>query len=181
MSDGMDSYPDLNRRFGIRDVATICKWVADDHDGDRIQYLYSHIFSQDELTASNALWVYTHLPEETIAWLQSRQDELIDLALTTQSVRIRRLSMNILERLDFTQDMIRGDFLDFCLDRINSCDAYAVRALSMKLAYKQCRFYPELIQELNTRLNLLSDDELSPGLRSARHKILKCLKSLRIK
>lgn len=41
----------------------------------------------------------------------------------------------------------------------------------MKLAYEQCRHYPELLVELQMVLDLLQSEHLSPGLASARRQV----------
>ncbi|MDE6270480.1 MAG: hypothetical protein K2M12_06460, partial [Muribaculaceae bacterium] len=62
--------------------------------------------------------------------------------------------------------------LDFCMSKINSeCEPYAVRSFSLYAAYKMCRFYPELIEELTERLDMLSRSPISPGLECARRKV----------
>lgn len=168
----MEELLSLNRHLGIHDIRKLCDFIEEPSDNDKLSQLYALIYSHDERLASNALWVLTHCKDDKLDVLQIRQNEMIDYVLSTDYIRIRRLLLVLLERQEYSADNIRSDFLDYCLDRINSCEPYAIRALCMKLAFKMCRFYPELIQELTVRLNNLYDSELSPGLRSAKKNIL---------
>ena len=51
-------------------------------------------------------------------------------------------------------------------------ESTGVKALCMKLAYKQCVHFPELLEELRMHLEVMEPDLLSPGLKVARKKIL---------
>ena len=90
---------------------------------------------------------------EEIASIEQRKDELINLAMTTPDTSLRRLLLTLLERMTFEADSIRTDFLDFCLDGMQSLSQPpGVQSLCMKLAYKQCRLYDELLDELKVTL-----------------------------
>ena len=97
---------------------------------------------------------------------------MIDRVIVETHTGKRRLLMTILGRLPATVEEIRGDYVDFCLNGINSCEPYALRALCLKQAFDQCRPYPELIQELKEQISLMDMKALSPGLKSARKNIL---------
>ena len=67
-----------------------------------------------------------------------------------------------------------ADFLDFCLERMTAVDEQlGVQSLCMKLAYRMCRFYPELEGELLRTLQAMEIDYYTPAVRSVRSRILK--------
>lgn len=95
----------------------------------------------------------------------------------TPNITCRRLMLNLLLRQPFSEDTMRTDFLDFCLKKITATSQpYAIRALCMKLAYEQCRFFPELREELAMVLDMLQTEHLSPGLLSAYRQVRRKLR-----
>lgn len=140
--------------------------------------LYSLIADENERVGYNALWVFTHLPREHSRRLCDKRNELIDRLLNTTHVGQRRLLLTLLENQVLMANDVRSDYLDYCLSAINSCEPYAIRALCLKQAYAQCRFYPELMQELMAEIELMDCGEMSPGLRSAQKNILKKITAL---
>ena len=86
-----------------------------------------------------------------------------------------RLLLTLLIRCPFSEENIRTDFLDFCLTHIYSAEEpTAVKCLYMKLAYAQCKLFPELASELRKTLEFMEDD-LPAGMKSTRKNILKQL------
>lgn len=86
--------------------------------------------------------------------------------------------LQLLRDQEFEPESIRTDFLDYCLARINAeCEPYAVRCFCLYTAYNMCRHYPELIAELQSRLDMLSMQSLSAGLKCACRKISCKIKS----
>lgn len=111
------------------------------------------------------LWVMTHLPETDKEWVMSLRDAMIDMLLTETDVAKKRLLLQILREQEYGIADIRTDLLDYCLSKINSeCEPYAVRCFSLYLAFKMCRHYPELIAELEERLDMMALQPLSSGL-----------------
>lgn len=51
----------------------------------------------------------------------------------------------------------------------------------MKLAYEQCSFFPELLDELKETLDMLAQEPLSPGVSSAKQQIMQKIKKCRKK
>ena len=138
--------------------------------------VYALLYDEDKRTSDNAAWVLTHLPPSGHQWLAAKKEQMIDEALRTQSVTKRRLIMALLDRQTFTPDEVRTDFLDFCFAHLSDPEEpYGIRALAAKLAYAQCRHYPELCDELRQTLELIGREPLKPGLRHTRMKILKAL------
>ncbi len=145
-------------------------------DAQRRDGLFASMLSCEGKDASNAAWALTHLPKEDNIYINMYRTELVQLAVTTPEVPLRRLSMVLLERLEWGRDDVRTDLLDFCLEHMMLADEpYGVKALCMKLAYQQCRHYPELCAELKQGLLLLEPSELGAGVKHTRGKILKLL------
>lgn len=124
--------------------------------------------------AVNALWVFTHFDSINNEWLYTKHDDLIDRVLIEPTVTKRRLMLGLLLRQPFEEDSLRSDFIDFCVSKITACaQPYAIRALCIKLAYEQMKYYPELLAELKMALDMLEQEALSPGLMSAKRQIMK--------
>lgn len=163
MSTAIESI--LSQRINLPEIHRLVSWAADDDKRDRLLEL-AH--STDTRTSVNALWTISHFPSRENMWLQSHQDDFIDMLLTETVTAKKRILLQILKVQDFDGDNIRTDFLDFCLSKINSeCEPYAIRAFSIYCAFRMCRHYPELLAELQEHLDMLSLQPLSPGLRSA--------------
>lgn len=124
--------------------------------------------------SSLAAWVLTHLPQADNVHIDAHREGLLQVALKTEDTSLRRISLALLERLEWEDADVR--LLDFSLDHMMRPDEpYGVRSLCMKLAYEQCRHYPELKEELRQALLLIEPDELGAGVRHTRNKILKML------
>ena len=141
--------------------------------GDFKEELFQLLFDEDKRTSDNAAWVMTHLPKTVDVWLTERQNTLIDEAMRTGSTTKRRLIMNLLERTSFQQDSIRTDFLDFCFNIILSDEPVGVKTLAIKLTYAQSIYYPELLEELNTALQMMEPEVLPAALKHIRNKMLR--------
>ena len=156
----------LSSRISGNDAKALAK-------GDFKEELFQLLFDEDKRTSDNAAWVMTHLPKTVDAWLTERQNVLIDEAMRTESTTKRRLIMNLLERTSFEQDSIRTDFLDFCFNIILSDEPIGVKTLAIKLTYAQSIYYPELLEELNTALQMMEPEVLPAALRYIRNKMMK--------
>lgn len=156
----------LCRIIGKREISLIVSWAM--ADVRNLENIYRLSESADERQSTNALWCMTHLPASASAWLHSKQNTLIDRILAETHPAKKRNILQLLRDQPYNKDSIRADFLDYCLSKINSeCEPYAIRCYCLHCAYKMCRFYPELIAELEEHLNILSTQNLSPGLQSA--------------
>ncbi len=139
--------------------------------------LFATMVGEDVREAYNAAWALTHLPKEDTIYIDTRREELVAFAIATPDTSLRRLTMVLLERLEWGKDDVRPDLLDFCLEHmLLSSEPYGVKALCMKLAYYQCRHYPELSEELRQSLLLMEPSELGAGVKHTRGKILEKLK-----
>ena len=132
----------------------------------------------DRRVAVNALWTFTHFTAADNVWLFARHDQLIDRCLNEKDTTKLRLILTLLLRQPFDEEAIRTDFIDFCLVRLIDARApYAIRALCIKLAYEQMKYWSELLNELRQMLDLISNEPLSPGLRSAWRQVMKKIKA----
>lgn len=124
-----------------------------------------------------AAWALAHLPKSDNVHIAAHQEGIVRLALTTTDSSLRRLSLALLERLDWAVNDESPDYclrlLDFCLEHMMLPDEpHGVRSLCMKLAYSIARPYPELLGELRRDLLHLDSTTLSPGVRCTRKHIL---------
>lgn len=146
---------------------------------ENLDLLWKMVHSGERETSINALWAITHLIKSDSAWLQSLQNEIIDMLLAETNPSRKRMLLQLLRDQQYRSDSIRTDFLDFCLSKINSeSEPYAVRAYCIYTAFKLCRPYPELLAELQEHLSMLSLQTLSPGLECARRKTVEAIKKL---
>ena len=142
--------------------------------GDFAGFTRRFMHSDDGRVARNAFWVLTKATDQELSQLQGMLHELMDLALKTEHSAVRRLSLNIIERLKMEEDDLRTDFLDFCLDRMASVDELpGIQAMSMKLAYRMCKYYPELMDEFKMTLESMETEYYKPAVNCVRSRILK--------
>ena len=123
--------------------------------------------------ARSALWGLTKASDDELSQLQVLLDELIVQAMQTENSSVRRLTLNIIERLELTEDDLRTDFLDFCMEHMVAGDEFpGVQTLCMKLAYRMCNFYPELKEEFMRVVDAMEIDYYKPAVKGLRVKIL---------
>lgn len=164
----------LSHKLALSDILHISLLMQGKENDSRKEELYRLTFDKDERVAVNALWVFTHFDSINNEWLYTKHDDLIDRVLIEPTVTKRRLMLTLLLRQPFEEDSLRSDFIDFCVSKITACaQPYAIRALCIKLAYGQMKYYPELIAELKLSLDMLEQEALSPGLMSAKRQIMK--------
>ena len=130
--------------------------------------LFSLAGDADDRVSYNALWIFTHFSAPAKQRLLPMRDALIDLLLEQSHIGKQRLILTLLESLPTSEEDVRADYLDFCISKINSAEAYAIRAFCLKQAFAQCRFHPDLLSELEAEMDRMDFEDLSPGLQSAR-------------
>ena len=158
----------------IDDIKALAKKAHD--DASVREELFATAMHAVGKEASNAAWALTHLPVADNKYIDAHRDALVQLAVSTPEVPVRRLAMALLERLEWGIDDVRTDLLDFCLEHmVRNDEPYGVRSLCMKLAYQQCRHYPELREELRQCLLLIEPSELGAGVKNTWNKTLKML------
>ena len=141
--------------------------------GDFLDFTRRYVFDPDERVARSALWGLTKATNEELSELQVVLNELIDQAMQTENSSVRRLTLNIIERLKIAEDDLRIDFLDFCLEHMVSIEEFpGIQTLCMKLAYRMCTFYPELMDELKRTLEAMEIDYYKPAIKGLRKRIL---------
>ena len=141
--------------------------------GNFLGFARRYIFDSDYRVARSALWGLTKATNEELSDLQVILNELIDKAMQTENSSVRRLTLNIIERLTLEEDDMRTDLLDFCFEHMVSIEEYpGIQTLCMKLAYRMCTFYPELMDELMRTLEAMEIDYYKPAVKGLRKKIL---------
>ena len=112
-------------------------------EDDFLGFARRYVFDVDFRVARSALWGLTKATDKELSELQVIINELIDQAMNTEYTSVRRLTLNIIERLTLEEDDLRTDFLDFCFEHMVSIEEFPViQTLCMKLAYRMCTFYP---------------------------------------
>ncbi len=141
--------------------------------GDFLGFARWYVFDSDCRVARSALWGLTKATNEELSALQAILNELIDQVLQTDNSSVRRLTLNIIERLKMNEDDLRTDFLDFCFEHMVSIEEYpGIQTLCMKLAFRMCTFYPELMDELKRIIEAMEIDYYKPALKCLRKRIL---------
>lgn len=140
---------------------------------DFLGFAHRYAFSQDYLVARSALWGLTKASKAELSQLQEILDKFIDQAMQTDNSSVRRLSLNIVERLQMNEEDLRTDFLDFCLDHMIDVEEFpGIQSVCMKLAFRMCKFYPELMDELKRTLETMEIDYYKPAVKCVRNRIL---------
>jgi hypothetical protein len=167
----------LSVRIHQKQIEELCLLAQGTENDAMKEELYCCAKNQDVRVAYNSLWIFSHFSTRDNCWLFAKHDELIDMVMQECHVGKKRLLLTILERQPFDKENIRTDFLDYSLEKMMSpLEPYAVRAFCIKLAYLQCRHYPELLEELKTCLDAITVEPLSAGLKSASRKVWKAIK-----
>ena len=117
-------------------------------NGDFLDFARQYAFSQDHRVARSALWGLTKASKEELSQLQVILNEIIDQAMQTDNSSVRRLSLNLVERLrvgerssgmrlEMSEEDLRTDFLDFCFDHMIDVEEYpGIQSVCMKLAFR---------------------------------------------
>lgn len=141
--------------------------------------LFADIFADDRETAVQAAWALTHLPAMDNHYIAVHRKRLIDIATTTPDVSLRRITLTLLNRLEWNTENVDDlpeyyvALLDFCFEHFMMPEEpYGVRSVCMKLAYKLSLPYPELLGELRQSLLLIEPSDLGTGVRHTRNIIL---------
>ena len=161
----------VREAYSEREAQAIYREVR--QSGDFAGFAQRFMHSTDSRVARNALWTLTKASDSELSQLQPLLDELMDLAMHTESSAVRRLSLNLVERLEMSEDDLRTDFLDFCLDHMTDiAELPGVQSISMKLAFRMCQFYPELMDEFRRTLEAMEISYYKPAVKSVRNRIL---------
>ena len=162
--------------------------------------LFEALWGDNRDDAVHSAWALTHLPKSDNDVIAARREALVAMATTTDDTSLRRLTLALLERLEWEvpTDDEEGNstnpesqahtgvcpyvqLLNFSLEHLMMPEEpYGVRALCMKLAYTLSLPYPELLAELRQSLLLIEPSELGSGVRHTRNKILEKLQGYRL-
>lgn len=168
----------LTHRLSQSEIMQLCASTHGAHNNHLKEKLYQLTLDDDRRVAINALWTFTHFAADDNVWLFAKHDQLIDRCLNEKDTTKLRLILTLLLRQPFDEEAIRTDFIDFCLVCLIDARApYAIRTLCIKLAYEQMKYWSELLNELRQMLDLISNEPLSPGLRSAWRQVIKKIKA----
>ena len=141
-------------------------------NGDFLGFAQRYAFDTDYRVARTALWGLTKAKDEELSELKVIYNELIDQAMQTENSSVRRLTLNIIEKLKMDEDDLRTDFLDFCFEHMVSIEEFpGTQTLCMKLAFRMCTFYPELMNELKRTLEAMEIDYYKPAIKCLRKRI----------
>ncbi len=140
---------------------------------DFLCFARQFIYSEEGKVARHALWVLTQASDKELSSLQTMLHELIDLAMQTPSSAVRRMTLNIVSRLQMEEDDLRTDFFDFCLTHISDVEEFpGVQTLCIKLAFRMGSFYPELMNEVRCTLETMNIEFYKPAVKRIRDKVL---------
>lgn len=168
----------LTHRLSQSEIKDLCALTHGARNNHLKEELYQFTLDDDRRVAVNALWTFTHFAAADNVWLFAKHDQLIDRCLNEKDTTKLRLILTLLLRQPFDEEAIRTDFIDFCLVCLIDARApYAIRALCIKLAYEQMKYWSELLNELRQMLDLISNEPLSPGLRSAWRQVMNKIKA----
>ena len=141
--------------------------------GDFLGFANQYIFDKDYRVARSALWGLTKASKVELSQLQVILNEIIDQAMQTDNSSVRRLSLNIVERLELNEEDLRTDFLDFCFNHMMDIEEFpGIQSVGMKLAFRMCKYYPELMDELKRTLEAMEIDYYKPAVKCVRNRIL---------
>lgn len=161
----------LTHSFGEAEVQAVYQVVK--QEGDWVGFAKRFAFHEDGKVARNALWVLTKATDKELLVFRPMLHELIDLAMKTGHSAVRRLSLNLVERLPMNEEDLRTDFLDFCLQHAMDVEELpGIQSLCMKLAYRMCKFHPELMDELRRTLEGMEISYYKPAVKCVRNRIL---------
>lgn len=162
---------DIKGNYSEEFITNICFMVAE--TGDFLSFVKEYMYDKDPIVVRNALSALSKATDTELSQLNPIKDKLIDMAINCNNSSIRRALLGIILRLRMTEEDVRIDFLDHCLSKMADPDEVpSVQALCMKLAYKMCKFYPELLIELKRTLEAMEISYYTPAVKNVRNKIL---------
>jgi hypothetical protein len=175
----MDYKKVLSRRLTPDDAAMVCYHTQGKAQDKEKEKLFQLLFDEDKRVADNAAYVFTYFAFRDRQWLLPRRNELARETMMTRSETKQRLLLKVLCELKWEETDFDNELLDFCFQKILSeKTSVAVRVWAMKLAFEQCRFYPELLRELQQTLESVDASMLTSGARTARRNVMSAIGKL---
>ena len=121
--------------------------------GDFLGFARRYAFSEDYLVARSALWGLTKASKEELSQLQVILSEFINQAMQIDNSSVRRLSLNVIERLEMSENDLRTDFLDFCFEHMIDVEELpGIQSVCMKLAFRTRLPYVQILPRTDGRI-----------------------------
>lgn len=159
----------LSKRLHLIEIHEIISLLHHDNNSRKVM-LELLIADTPKKEAINVAWVFTHLSDDELVFLNHYQAELIDVVMKCDSDSLCRLVLSLLHRLTLNMDV---EFFEYCLAvAVEDKIPVGIRALSIKIAYQLCSSIPEMCLELQTFLQLMSVQDI-PSVESAKNQILR--------
>lgn len=172
----MDLRSLLTKRIHKEEVKHLASMVQSSFDDREFAEFFQLLYDEDARVSENIAWIMSHFNKVGWGRLNSKKQSLMEEAMHTSSTTELRLLLTIISKLSVSEEEIAIPFLNFCLDNITTmAQSVAVKSLCIYLSFQQCKFFPELLQELQTILTSYDGVSLSPGLKSARSKVLQAI------
>lgn len=172
----MDLRSRLAKRIYGEEVKQLASMAQSSFDDREFGEFFQLLYDEEARVAENVALIMSHFDKAGRERLNSRKELIMAEAMRTSNATKLRLLLTIILRQPFLEEEIATPFLDFCLDNItNNVQPIAIKSLSIYLSFQQCRFFPELLQELEAILHSYDGVPLSPGLKCARTKVLQAI------
>lgn len=167
-------------RIHEEEVKQIASIVQTMYDEEAFDDFFQLLFDDERRVSENVAWIMSHFNKSGRKRLKSKKQLMIDEAQRTSNPTKLRLLLTILLKQTFSESEIETSFLDFCLNNItNFAHPIGIRSLSIYLSFQQCKFFPELLSELETTLHFYDNMPLTPGLKCAKTKVLREIKKIK--
>lgn len=143
-------------------------------DNSNFQTVYDLIFDEDVKVAWRAAWACEKMIQKFPEFINNtKENQIIELALTTKHEGLRRISLSILLSLPTTEPL-NVKILNACFEwMISDKQPIAIQVLSLKLLIRFCKIEPDIKPELLAYLTNFDSDFLAPGLISSRRNAIK--------
>ena len=158
----------------LKSKGTVKYYASKARDSEYCEMVLSFLKDEDPRVARNAAWVMTHFSQRLRRELRCRQNEFIDIILSSDDNQgLRRMLLSVVEFQGIAEEDLRTDFLDFCLEHLKMPgEAPGIQALCRKLSFQQCKYFPELMHEFKETV-LLMQDGYAISMMSLRTRMLK--------
>lgn len=172
----MDLRSRLAKRIYGEEVKQLASMAQSSFNDREFGEFFQLLYDEEARVAENVALIMSHFNKAGRERLNNRKELIMAEAMRTSNATKLRLLLTIILRQPFSEEEIATPFLDFCLDNItNNVQPVAIKSLSIYLSFQQCRFFPELLQELEAILHSYGGVPLSPGLKCARTKVLQAI------
>lgn len=162
---------DIRGNYSKTFIEDICSKVRE--SGDFLGFMRLYMNDPETQVARNALSAICKATDKELAMLKPMWNEMVDKAITSDCPAIKGRLLGIIERIEMTEDDLRTDLLDFCLERMQHPEEMpSTQANSMKIAFRICKFYPELMEELKRTLLAMEISYFTPAVKNVRRRIL---------